>query len=72
MPTQISPQLYREVSITLGKLINKNGAHAITAINRYLKLRRQKAQTEMQIEILETQLEKLKKVQQISDKKRVS
>ena len=66
---KLDPKLYRTISTALDRLVSQNGEDAITAINKYLRLRREETITTKTIERLEEDLEKLKKVRQISSGK---
>lgn len=66
---KLDPKLYRTVSVALDRLARQHGEDAITAMNKYLRLRREELITTKTIERLEDDLENLKKVRQISSGK---
>ena len=62
-------RIYRTISAVVDKLVLAHGDDAITAINKYLRLRREEMITTRTIQRLEASLEGLKKVRQISGQK---
>ena len=63
---------YRAVCPVLDKLFKDHGDKAMTAITRYLRIRRETRKAESRIEDLEAELEGLKKVESLARKKKLA